>query len=47
MIRTISAKDLIKEFEKTYGSIEQLEKVLEKGEGDINGRWLKRLEIFP
>jgi predicted HTH transcriptional regulator len=33
--RTIPAKDLVKEFEKTYGSIEQLEKVLEKGERDI------------
>ena len=26
---------MIKEFEKMYGSIEQLEKVLKKGEGDM------------
>lgn len=35
MIRTIHAIDMIKEFEKMYGSIEQLEKVLKKGEGDM------------
>jgi DNA-binding Lrp family transcriptional regulator len=35
MIRTIPAKKMIKEFEKMYGSIEQLEKVLKNGDGDM------------
>jgi len=35
MIRTIPAKKMIEEFEKMYGSIEQLEKVLKNKGGDM------------